>query len=148
MIVAPPEPRIEKVPCLLIGLMAAAGKLPGAPAEIDALSVRRGRRKPTADEAGAQTWVVVWDGPVQSDGFREVTGLLAFRDSYDFHTASDVREIVYLKGPTSLKLIRWLRAHTEGRRLLGSIDMGNHRLYRALTAMGNTPTRIVFEDLR
>jgi len=147
MIASPPEPRIEKVPCLLIGLLAAAGKLPEAPAEIDALSYRRGRRKPTAEEAAAQTWVLSWGGPVATDGLRSVTGIMAFRDHYDFHTASDVREIVYIKGPATVSMIRWLRAETPDRRLVGYIDIKNDRMYRALTAIGCAPTRVLFEDL-
>lgn len=141
MITAPAGTSIERVPCMLIALLAAEGRIPEPPADVMALSQRKHRRIPTAAEAGAYAWVIASDGDPESG---KISGVLAYRDVFDFHTASDVREVVYVTGPATPRLVRWLAKDTA-RRIIGAVDLGNERMKRALVALGYAPTRIVFE---
>jgi hypothetical protein len=128
---------------MLIALLAAEGRIPEPPADVMALSQRKRRRVPTAAEAGAYTWIVASDGDPENG---KILGVLAYRDTFDFHTATDVREVVYVAGPATPRIIRWLERDTA-RRIVGAIDLGNERMKRALVALGYTATRVVFEKL-
>ena len=97
-------------------------------------------------------WVALWDanGRVDADGFRDAAGLLGYRDEYDFHSASDVRSILYLAGSRRavVDLLRWVRADARscGRRAIGSFDADNTALANVLRVIGDVQTRIVMED--
>ena len=100
----------------------------------------------------AQTWAASWQGNKTDDrGFRRVAGLAAFVDRYDYHSSSDVREIVYLAGsPRSVaELVQWIRAeaHVVGRRCLGGFDLENAGLRRMLKRFSGVETRIVIEEV-
>jgi hypothetical protein len=143
MIAAQAELRIERVPCMLVGLLAADGKLPALPPSIMALAKREKRRTPMLEEAAAYSWVIASDGDPETG---KIFGVLGYRDVFDFHTATDVREIVYVAGPATVALMRWIRGDTA-RRLIGALDIGNGRMCRAMIAMGFKPKRIVFEGV-
>lgn len=142
---------IEQVPPLLVCLLQDAGKLPASPTlpKPDVF----GYRVPGLAEMLDLKWVAKWDqrGRVDSMGFRDCDGLAAYRDTFDFHTASDVREFVYLAGSrrASIELIRWMRrdAQLAGRRLIGTFDAENEKLRRFLERSGCQCTRVVYEDL-
>ena len=151
MIEAPAHARrIEKIPALLLCLLQDAGKLPAVPRtpRADVL----GYRTPGLPEMMDLEWVAEWDnrGRVDAQGFRPVNGIIGFRDGYDFHSASDVREICYLAGSRRavVDLVGWIRAsgHTESRRVIGSFDCDNTALAGVIEAMGGVRTRCVFED--
>lgn len=142
--------RIQTVPALLVSLLQDAGKLPSVPREPDRNGV--GFRPPGLAEMQALTWIALWQGERTDEmGFRQVAGLLAYRDGYDFHNASDCREIVYLAGSprASIELLRWLRdsAKEDGRRALGSFDVDNVSLKGALERIGGREKRIVVEAI-
>lgn len=138
MIAAPAGLRIERVPCMLIQTLR--DKIPPIPGDIAAMSFRLGRRKPTPSEAGEFVWVLAHRGE-----FDEVDGILAYHDRFDWHTSCDVREVIYVAGPATIKMLKWLRANTMKRRLIGNLDNGNTRMARAIAAIGWKPTRAVFE---
>lgn len=140
MITAPAELCIERTSAMLIGKLALDGKLPMLSAELLAPSKRAHQRPATLEEAEAYTWVLARE-------FERVEGVLAYRDVFDFHTGTDVREVIYISGPATIRLLRWLRAVTIGRRLIGNIDSENARMARAITAIGWTRTRAVYEVL-
>lgn len=138
MIAAPAELRIERVPCMLIQTLR--DKIPPLPGDIAAMSFRAGRRNPTPTEAGAFTWVLAHRGE-----FDEIDGILAYHDRFDWHTSSDVREVIYVAGQATLAMLKWLRANTMKRRLIGNLDTGNVRMARAIATLGWKPTRTIFE---
>lgn len=139
--------RIEQVPCLLIGLLCDAGKLkrpPVPPAGV------RGYREPGLEDYRALTWLVQWEGgPIDRSGMHDAAGAVGFHDHYDFHTASDVREILFLTGsPRAVHdLIQAVRKDAEDdRRVIGMIGVDNPGLAQMLDAMGFPQTRYMFED--
>jgi hypothetical protein len=139
---------IEAVPALLVSLLHHAGKLPTPPDLPDPQAF--GFRAPGIEEMRAFEWVAQWEGAKLDEmGFRAVSGLIAYRDTYDFHSASDVCEVVYLAGSprSSIELLRWARthAHLDGRRVLGAFSLGNTRLRRAAAKLGASETRIMVE---
>jgi len=148
---APVKRLIEKVPPSLIGILADEGKLrlPARP-----LGGIRGFRPPGLQEMAALQWVVEWDGFrfERSGALRSATGALAYRESYDFHSASDVREICFLTGSARAirNLLHWAKfdARENGRRLIGSFGLFNDGLRKMVARLGGAPTRIVFEDLQ
>lgn len=140
--------RIEVLPPLLVSLLHDAGKLPAVPRLPDRSAF--GFREPTFADMRVLSWAAQWEGHrVDEMGFRKVAGIAAFRDGYDFHTASDVREIVYLAGSPRavVELVRWIRdrAMAENRRTIGSLDLSNMGLRKALGRIGSHETRIVVE---
>jgi hypothetical protein len=99
-----------------------------------------------------QEWAVAWDSRGRTDyvGFRPLSGLIAFRDCYDEHTASDVRLLTFIAGSARAvrDLLLWGRedARRFKRRLMGSIDCDNEKLERIVLKLGGVKTRFVFED--
>jgi hypothetical protein len=142
MIAAPAELRIERVPSVVIGQLALSGRLAELAPEIRVFANRRYTRVPTLGEADAFVWMLA----TRNDWEHSV---LAYRDVFDWHTASDVREVCYVGGPATITLLKQLRRETpRERRLIGNIDIQNVRMVRALLALGYAPTRTLFEDLR
>jgi hypothetical protein len=138
MIAAPAGLRIERVPCMLIQTLR--DKIPPIPVEIAAMSFRLERRQPTPSEAGELTWVLAHQGE-----FDVIDGILAYRDRYDWHISCDVREVVYVAGSATIRMLKWLRKNTMKRRLVGALDSENTRMARAIAAIGWKPTRVIFE---
>lgn len=128
--------RIERVSHFTIG--ALADQLPPIPAEVFSLAWRPGRRLPTEIEMAGIVWTLAWDGDT-------IVGVLGYRDGFDFHTATDVREIIYLSGPATLKLLEWAREGSE-HRIIGALDIENHRFNDAAATLGFRKTRVLWED--
>jgi hypothetical protein len=96
--------------------------------------------------------MVEWPGEkVDGMDFNRASGCAGFQDRYDFHRASDVREICYVSGSRRavVNLVRWIQndARENGRRCIGSLDSENAAMSGAIKAMGGKKTRVVvFED--
>ena len=150
MVDSPVRRRVEKVPALLVAMMTDAGKLPVCPRPP---SDTLGFRVPTLAELAALNWICVWehDSVVDERGIRSAVGVASFRDVYDWHSASDVREIVSIMGtPRAIvDLVRWLRfdASIFGRRCIGTFDRKNSGLGKMLEGLGCKAKRVTFEDL-
>lgn len=149
--VSPHVRSIERVPALFIGLLEEAGKLPALPLHIERLGRTAKARAASLSEVTALTWIAAWDGPkIDGAGFVKPVGVAAYRDVFDYHTASDVRELVHVAGtPRSVRdLVVFLRdeARGEKRRLIGSIDVENVQMAALLKRVGGEMTRVVFED--
>ena len=142
--------QIEKVPALFVSLLKDEGKVPPFPRPHD--TTLFGYRAPGLQEMVNQEWVVEWglQGRVGAFGFNPVVGLASFRDRYDEHTTSDVREILCITGSRRavIDLFLWLRADAARvkRRLMGSFDPDNAGMVALLKRLGGIPTRVVFED--
>lgn len=142
---------VEQVPAMMVALLEQAGDLPPVPG---AFAVDRGLfgfREPTLDDGSRLTWLLAWHGPrTEGFAFRKPSGVLAFEDLYDFHTASDVRQVSYLAGSPRavIELLRTIRraARADGRRLMGAVDLHNGPLTSVLDKMGFARTRVVFEE--
>lgn len=139
---------VEVVPALLVSLLHDAGKIPQPPFPPDRSTF--GFQAPGLSEMQAYSWVVQWKGArTDETGFRPVSGVAAYRDDYDFHTASRVREIVLLAGSkrASIDLLRWIRdeARLLGRRTIGSFDLTHTALRSAAAHLGARETRVVME---
>ena len=88
---------IEHVPALLVMLLNEGGKLPSIPNEPQGGIL--GFRKPELADMEAVKWLAEWESPrVDKDGFRKVAGLATYRDYYEHHTSSDVRDLIALRG--------------------------------------------------
>jgi hypothetical protein len=134
--------RIEPVPALLVVLLNDCGKLPPIP-NLPRAGVL-GFREPRLDDMESASWVAAWDGSViDPDGLRKVDGLASFRDYWDFHTASDVREICSIRGSRRavVALVRYLRddAEIHDRRLVGNVERHDCGLTKLLVRLGARP---------
>lgn len=139
---------IDVVPAILVMLLQSANKLPIVPQQPNRSAI--GFRLAGLTEMERYTWVAQWCGDrVDQNGFRNVAGLSAFRDDYDFHTTSDVREIVHLVGSRRavMMLMKWIiaDANQKHRRVIGSFDKKNAALVNALLTFGGI-TRLVMEQ--
>jgi hypothetical protein len=151
MIAASRVSTIEKVPPMMIALLEKAGDLPAMPDEYAVNQKLVGFRHPTLNEGAALTWLLAWHGPrTNGFAFAKPSGILGYQDTYDFHTASDVRAVCYLAGrPRAVvDLLRHCQreCRLHARRLMGSIDCHNAAMARALSRLGAVATRTVFED--
>lgn len=143
---------VERVPALFVGLLEDAGKLPLLPSPIASLGQHGTHRPATLTEVAALSWIVAWDGPkLDANGFRKAAGVAAYRDVFDYHTSSDVREIIHIAGTRrgTIDLLRYMRAEANalGLRCIGSVDLDNTAMVAVLQQMG-TLTRVVFEDVK
>lgn len=145
MLTASRRRHIEQVPCLLIGLLCDSGKLVRPPEPVEG---GRGYREPSIDDYNALTWLVQWDGDrVDRHGLRKASGAIGYHDRYDFHTASDVREIVFLTGsPRAVHDLLKIVVDNSDRRVMGMVGADNPRLSKMLDAMGFKVTRTLFEE--
>lgn len=136
---------VEVIPALLVMMLNDLGKLPEIPNLPDGSSF--GFRKPTLEDMQSLTWVAYWEGKkTDMDGFRKVSGLAAFRDLYDWHSASDVRELVSIRGSkrACTLLTKWILADglAHNRRLVGAIQIaGDWKLSRFMNNLGGRVTR-------
>ena len=142
---------IQVVPALFIGLLEAAGKLPRLPSAIATLGIGGDQRQATLRECAALSWIVEMRGGVLDEyGIGDVLGVGAYRDVYDYHTSSDVREIVHVAGTRRaiVNLIEYMRAgaHEQGRRVLGVVDAMNLPMQRLLLRLDGRVTRVVIEN--
>jgi len=142
---------IERVPPMMVALLEKAGDLPAMPDEFAPNHQLVGFRHPTLSEGAALTWLLAWHGPrTNGFAFAKPSGILGYQDCYDFHTASDVRAVSYLAGrPRAVvDLLRYCQreARAADRRLVGTIDLHNTAMARALRKLGAVATRTVFED--
>ena len=138
--------RIEQVPPLLVMLLNDLGKLPPIP-NLPRAGVL-GFRPPTLADMEAFYYAAAWDGSVlDADGFRKVSGLATYRDVYDLHSASDVRELCAIRGTRRavVELVRYLRddAEAHDRRLVGMIERNDGRLAKLMARFGGKPTTLV-----
>lgn len=110
-----------------------------------------GFRFPTLADMMELRWAVEWDETTAADtyGARAANGVLGFRDHYDFHSASDVREIAYVAGSARaiVRLFRWAKCDAAllTRRIIGSFDSENKEMKRLVERLGAVSTRAVFE---
>lgn len=134
--------RIETIPALLVVLLHDTNKLPPIP-NLPHAGVL-GFREPRLEDMESFTWAAAWDGGVlDEDGFRKVAGLASFRDYYEHHTASDVREICSIRGSRRavVALIKYLRDDAEfhDRRLVGNVERHDCGLTNLLVRLGARP---------
>lgn len=139
---------MENLTPLMVMMLRDYGKLPDVPNPPQPGIL--GFRKPGLREMEALTWVAEWEGTQRDgNGLRTVSGLAAYRDLYDFHTASDVREIVYFAGSPRavVDIVRSIitQAYACGRRTIGALDLSNTKMERLMTEVGGKSTRVVLE---
>lgn len=147
-VASPPARHIEEVPALLVQLLHDCGKLPTPPSPVDRSVL--GFRMPTLRDLNDYTWLCQWQGErVNERGFCNVAGIAAYRDTFDFHSASEVRECVSLIGSprACFALVECMMGDARlcGRRFVGSFDADNVLLKRALERLGMRQTRITME---
>jgi hypothetical protein len=133
---------IGEVPALLVMLLHDSGKLPPIPNEPRGGLL--GFRKPELADMEAVQWLAQWEGPrVDKDGFRRVAGLATYRDYYQMHDSSDVRELLAIRGSRRavVELTRWLRDDAEAheRRLVGVIERHDLGLCQVMARLGGAP---------
>lgn len=152
MLLLAPKPMryrsINIVPALLVMMLNECGKLPPIPNTPKSGGL--GFRLPTLKDMEEYKWVAEWEGRQADDyGFRTPAGLAAFKDHYDMHTSSDVREVVSIRGtPRSIvNLMRWMRddAMPDNRRVIGSMNTGDDKLQALMIRLKGTPTRVLME---
>lgn len=141
-VASPPKRRIEEVPSLLVVLLNDGGKVPPIPNEP---SGGVGFRPPSLFDMDDCRWIVYWAGKrFDESGFRPVAGLANFKDFYDWHTSSDVRELLSIRGSRRaiVELIRWTcnDAARENRRVVSSIEKKDGGLIGLVRRLGCTPS--------
>jgi hypothetical protein len=147
---APPR-CIEAIQPVLLMLFSETGRLPSVS---DPDRTRFGFRSPGLSEMQHYTWIVEWEGQrLDERGFRKVAGVAAYRDDYDYHSLSDVRELVSLSGSgrSVRNLVLWMRddARVKERRLIGSFERANEPLKSFLAEIGFVETpRLFMEDAK
>jgi hypothetical protein len=144
MAAAPPTRTIEVIPALLVALLDGGGKLPPIPNEPQPGAL--GFHKPDLNDMQSAKWLALWEGPlVDEGGFRKVAGLATFRDLYEWHTASSVRELCAIRGSRRavVELTRWLRddAASQNRRLVGAIERFDCGLAKLVMKLGCRPVQ-------
>jgi hypothetical protein len=138
---------VEVVPALLVMMLKDMGKLPGVPTP--PTGQHFGFRSPMLPEMESVVWAATWGGKhlAANGSFNPVMGLAAYRDIYDFHTASDVRDVVYITGTPRavVELMRTLEAQASelGRRLIGSFELDNDGMKRMMGRLGGRMTRML-----
>jgi hypothetical protein len=137
---------IEMIPALLVMMLNDLGKLPDIP-NLPQPGVL-GFRKPELSDMESVKWLAEWEGPrTDKDGFRRVAGLAAFRDLYNWHSASDVREVVAIRGSCRavVDLTVWMRddAMSHNRRLIGLFEKCDVGLAQLIARLGGRPTTLV-----
>jgi hypothetical protein len=139
---------IEVVPALLVSLLHDCGKLPPIPNEPteEGFAFRR----PTLNDMQSVSWLAYWESSrVDQDGFRQVAGLAAFTDRYDWHGSQNVRELLSIRGShrAVVELTRWLiaEAKRDGRRFCGAPAVGDKALIKTMERLGGVVTRAFLE---
>jgi hypothetical protein len=146
---SPPTRTIEEVPTLFVNLLHDCGKLPKSSREPDPNGL--GFRKPTLEDAAKFVWLCAWEGHrVDEHGFRNVAGVAAYRDVYDYHSYAEVRECVSLGGSprACFELVDYMRSKAlmKNRRFIGTFDLDNEQLREALERTGLRVSRITMEN--
>lgn len=136
--------RIETIPALLVVLLHDTGKLPSIPNLPCAGAL--GFRQPTLADLERFSYAAAWESSVlDEDGFRRVAGLATYRDYYEMHTSSDVRELCAIRGSRRavVALIRYLRddAAVHDRRLVGAIERFDLGLSNLVAKLGCRPVQ-------
>ena len=133
--------RILRVPALHVCALAAEGVLPCLPPEVEATMGHE--RAPTLNEISMLSWLVYGD-PMRP------SGIASYRNTYDFPSGSDAREIIHVAGsPRAIvALTKHIVEHArkKGLRVFGSIGFGNKSMMALLSHLGYSRTRVVFED--
>lgn len=141
--------RIETVPALLVAMLSDLGKLPPIPNLPRAGAL--GFRQPRLADMEQFTYAAAWSGSVLDKyGFRKVDGLATYRDVFDPHSSSDVRELCAIRGSRRavVALVRYLRdtAEAQERRLVGMIERNDGGLAQLMARFGGKPmTRVAWE---
>jgi hypothetical protein len=143
--------RVLAIPPLLVMLLKDLDRLPKIPNEPDPTVF--GYRFPSLAEMEAVTWIAEWESRQVDDQGRFIrpAGLAAYRDVYDYHTASDVREVVLVAGSRRavVAMTRWMiaSARASGRRLIGAAQHGEggDSMVDIMESMGGRVTRVVVE---
>jgi hypothetical protein len=141
------ECTISEVSAQMIGYLEQTGRLPKLPPQCEVNRSVFGFRHPNYHDGARLRWLLAWPNPTLSS---QATGVLGYRDEYDFHTASDVRVVTYLAGRRRavIDLLRKVarESRAEGRRLIGAVDCHNQSLARHIARdLGAIATRTVFE---
>lgn len=139
---------LEVIPALLVMMLSDLGKLPEIPNLPKPTTC--GFRKPELADMESLRWLACWGGArTDRDGFRRVAGLASFRDVYDWHLSSDVRELVAIRGSkrACVELTRWLVADgmAHGRRLVGAVKKDDSGLIHLMERLGGHITRRFME---
>lgn len=140
---------IEQVPASVVSILADEGKLPLPPSPP---KVAFGYRRPNQADIASLSWMVSWEGWRFNErgDLKRAQGVLGYRDGYDWHTCSDVREIVYISGsPRAIfELVDRARskAREQNRRCIGFVDSFTPKLHGFLSGMGGVSTRKMIED--
>ena len=143
---------VELLPPLLVMMLNELGKLPEIPnlPKPGAL----GFRKPELADMERVKWLASWEGDrTDKDGFRKVAGLASFRDTYDWHEAADVRELLAIRGSRRavVDLVCWMRddAEAHDRRLVGLMERNDCGLAQLIARLGGRPmTMVRWEHLK
>ena len=133
---------IEAVPGLLVMMLNDLGKLPPIPNEPRPGVL--GFRLPTLADMESVKWLASWSGPrTDEHGFRQVAGLASYRDYYQMHDSSDVRELCALRGSrrACVELTKWLRddAESHDRRLVGAFETLDLGIATLMARLGGRP---------
>lgn len=137
---------IQRVPPVLPTLLVEAGRLSRPPSFTDTSAL--GYRPATPQDAAELVWLVAWEGTkTDSTGMRHASGALAFHDHFDWHTSSDVREIVFVTGsPRAIHdLIQHIRRND--RRLIGYVEESLPELATLVTKLCGKQTRRLVEEV-
>lgn len=137
---------IELIPALLVMMLNDLGKLPEIPNLPHPGAL--GFRKPELADMERAKWLAAWQGArTDKDGFRKVAGLATFRDTYDWHSASDVRELLAIRGSRRavVDLTCWMRddAEAHDRRLVGLMERDDCGLAQLMARLGGRPMTMV-----
>lgn len=142
---------IEVVAPLLVSYLHDGGKLPSIPNLPK--PGKLGFREPGIADMESVQWLIQWESlPLDKDGLRRVAGLATYRDYYQMHDSSDVRELLAIRGSRRavVDLTRWLRddAESHARRLVGSIERCDLGLAQVMARLGGKPeTRVPWSYL-
>lgn len=137
---------IERVPPALPTLLVEAGKLSRPPCFTDTTAL--GYRPATPKDASDLVWLIAWEGTkTDGIGLRHASGALAFYDHFDWHTSSDVREIVFITG--SARAVHDLIQHirSSNRRLIGYVEDMTPNLATLVTKLCGKQTRRLVEEV-
>lgn len=129
--------RIEAVPLALVATLDLEGRIPALPHSIEETQDRGTAEMPTPTDLLSLSWVLDWDG-------RTVFAYAAYRDEYDFHSASRVRRVVHIAGSARgcVDLVRWMTKTANG--IVGEVGAGNAEMRTLLESMGYVVDRIVY----
>lgn len=130
--------RIEAVPLSLVATLDLEGRIPALPKAVEETQAWGTPEMPTPTDLLSLSWLLDWDG-------RTVFAYAAYRDEYDFHSASRVRRCVTIAGSARgcVDLVRTMNAGANGK-LVGEVGSHNGEMRALLVSMGFVADRVFF----